>query len=101
MIYTPTVDLQKNPKQYDYFIELVKACNGLTKYRKFLFGGAIRGGKTYVTLWDLIYLANRYEGSKWHTIREDFPVLQATTIPSFEKIIKGYPNWKWNRDRAN
>jgi hypothetical protein len=101
MIYTPTVDLQKNPKQYEYFIELVKACNGITNYRKFLYGGAIRGGKTYVTLWDLIYLANRYEGSKWHTIREDFPVLQATTIPSFEKIIRGSTNWKWNRDRAN
>lgn len=97
----PVIDLSKNPKQFEYFVEIIKACNGLTSYRKFLYGGAIRGGKTYVTLGGLIYLANRYEGSKWHTIREDFPVLQATTIPSFEKIIKGSSNWKWNRDRAN
>lgn len=101
MIYTPTIDLQKNPKQFEYFVEVVKCCNGLNNYRKFAYGGAIRGGKTFVTLGILIYLANRYEGSKWHTIRQDFPALQGTTIPSFEKIIKGSPNWKWNRDRAN
>jgi len=34
-------------------------------------------------------------------IRQDFPALQGTTIPSFEKIIKGSPNWKWSRDKAN
>lgn len=101
MIYTPTIDLERNPKQFDYFTQVVKACNGLNPYRKFIYGGAIRGGKTYVTLGLLIYLANRYEGSKWHTIREDFPVLQATTIPSLEKIVKGSSNWKWNRDKSN
>lgn len=101
MIYTPTIDLDRNPKQFEYFTQVVKACNGLNPYRKFVYGGAIRGGKTFVTLGILIYLANRFEGSKWHTIREDFPVLQATTIPSLEKIIKGSPNWKWNRDKSN
>ena len=100
-MFVPTIDLERNPKQFEYFIEVVKACNGLNNYRKFGYGGAIRGGKTFVTLGILIYLANRYENSKWHCIREDFPVLQGTTIPSFEKIIKGSPNWKWNRDRAN
>lgn len=101
MTNVTAIDLQKNPKQADYFFEVVKSCNGLNDYRKFAYGGAIRGGKTFVTLGILIYLANRYEGSKWHTIRQDFPALQGTTIPSFEKIIKGSPNWKWNRDRAN
>lgn len=101
MILTPTIDLEKNPKQFEYFVEVVKSCNGLNDFRKFAYGGAIRGGKTFVTLGVLIYLANRYSGSKWHVIRQDFPALQGTTIPSFEKIIKGSPNWKWNRDRAN
>jgi hypothetical protein len=101
MIYTPTIDLEKNPKQFEYFVQVVKACNALNSYRKFGYGGAIRGGKTFITLGILIYLSNRYEGSKWHCIREDFPVLQGTTIPSFEKIIRGSSNWKWNRDRAN
>lgn len=97
----PVIDLSKNPKQYEYFIEVMKSCAGLNNYRKFGFGGAIRGGKTFVTLGTLIRLANKYEGSKWHTIRQDFPALQGTTIPSFEKIIRGSPNWKWNRDKAN
>lgn len=95
------VDLAKNPKQYDYFIEVVKACNGITDMRKFGYGGAIRGGKTFITLAILIYLCNRYKGSKWHVMRHDFPALQDTTIPSLEKIIRHSPNWKWNRDRAN
>lgn len=101
MIDIPVIDLQRNPKQAEYFFEIVKACNGITNYRKFAYGGAIRGGKTYVTLGGLIYLSNRYEGTKWHVIREDFPTLQATTIPSLEKIIRQSPNWKWNRDRSN
>jgi hypothetical protein len=101
MIGIPSIDLERNPKQFNYFTEVVKSCNGLNNYRKFAYGGAIRGGKTFITLGILIYLSNRYEGSKWHTIRQDFPALQGTTIPSFEKIIKGSSNWKWNRDKAN
>lgn len=97
----PVIDLSKNPKQYQYFIEVMKACAGLNNYRKFGYGGAIRGGKTFVTLGILIRLANKYQGSKWHTIRQDFPALQGTTIPSFEKIVRGSSNWKWNRDKAN
>lgn len=97
----PVIDLQKNPKQFEYFVKIVQSCNGLNQYRKFGYGGAIRGGKTFITLGALIYLSNRYEGSKWHVIREDFPSLQATTIPSFEKIVKQSSNWKWNKDRSN
>jgi hypothetical protein len=101
MIEIPVIDLGKNPKQFDYFVEVVKACNGITNMRKFGFGGAIRGGKTFITLGILIYLCNRYKGSKWHTMRHDFPALQDTTIPSLEKIIRQSSNWKWNRDRSN
>lgn len=95
------IDLSINPKQYQFFIEVMKACAGLNQYRKFGYGGAIRGGKTFVCLGTLIRLANKYEGSKWHIMRQDFPALQGTAIPSFEKIIRGSSNWKWNRDRAN
>lgn len=101
MIEVQVIDLGKNPKQFDYFCEVVKACNGITDYRKFGYGGAIRGGKTFVTLGILIYLCNRYKGSKWHVMRHDFPALQDTTIPSLEKIIRASSNWKWNRDRSN
>lgn len=101
MTEVPVIDLSKNPKQFEYFVEVVKACNGITQTRKFGYGGAIRGGKTFVTLGILIYLCNRFHGSKWHIMRHDFPALQDTTIPSLEKIIKHSTNWKWNRDRAN
>lgn len=95
------IDLTVNPKQYQFFIEVMKACAGLNQYRKFGYGGSIRGGKTFVCLGTLIRLANKYEGSKWHILRQDFPALQGTAIPSFEKIIRGSSNWNWNRDRAN
>lgn len=96
-----TVDLSKNPKQYDYFIEVNKAVAGLTPYRKFWYGGAIRGGKTFITLFILARLCARFPGFKAHIIRNDFPNLQATTIPSFEKILSNSPNWGWNRDKSN
>lgn len=95
------IDLSRNPKQFQFFLEIMKSCAGLNNYRKFVYGGAIRGGKTFVSLASLIRLANRYEGSKWHIIRQDFPALQGTTIPSFEKIIRGSSNWNWNRDKSN
>lgn len=95
------IDLGKNPKQYDYFIEVVKSCNGLNEYRKFAYGGAIRGGKTYVTLFILIWLCNKYPGSRWIVIRDSFPSLQKTTIESINKILWNSPNWTWSRDRGN
>lgn len=94
------IDLTRNPNQLRFFTEVMKACAGISPYRKFGYGGAIRGGKTYAALAVLIRLSNRYPSSKWHIIRQDFPVLQGTSIPSFEKITRG-SSWKWNRDRAN
>lgn len=96
-----TVDLSKNPKQYEFFIEVVKACNGLTNKRKFAYGGAIRGGKTYVILFILTYLCKRYPGSKWAVIRDTFPNLIATAVESLKKIINNSPAWRWNSDKGN
>lgn len=95
------VDLSKNPKQYDYFIEVVKACQGITQKRKFAYGGAIRGGKTFVTLFILIWLCKKYPGSRWVVIRDTFPNLQKTTIESLNKILMFSKNWHWNRDQGN
>ncbi len=97
----PTIDLTQNPKQADYFNSILGSAHGVYPYKYFAYGGAIRGGKTYVTLAAIITLANKYKGSKWHCIRNDMPVLQATTIPSFEKLIRGSGNWKANRDKSN
>lgn len=101
MIDQVAIDLERNPKQYEYFCKVLMACKGLLPYRKFAYGGAIRGGKTVVSFAAILTLANRYPGSKWHTFRESFTQLQQTAIPSFEKIIRGSTNWKWNKERAN
>lgn len=95
------IDLTKNPKQYEYFVMASAAVVGKVPYRKLAFGGAIRGGKTYVSLGLQARFAGRFPGSKHHVIRNDFPALQATSIPSLEKILRGSPNWKWNRDKSN
>jgi phage terminase large subunit len=97
----PVVDLSKNPKQYEYFIEVVKSCQGYNQKRKFAYGGAIRGGKTFVTLFILIWLCKKYPGSRWVVIRESFPSLQKTTIESLVKILVYSKNWQWSRDKGN
>lgn len=96
-----TVDLSKNPKQFEYYLEVMKACNGVSNKRKFAYGGAIRGGKTFVTLFIITQLCEKYPRSRWLVIRESFPAIQKTTVESFHKIIAGSDNWKWRLDRGN
>jgi hypothetical protein len=82
----PKIDLSRNEKQAAYFNEVMLACAGKSPKRFFAYGGAVRGGKTYVTLFILIVLCRKYPGSRWHVVRKDLPTLKATTIPSFEKL---------------
>ena len=42
------VDLQANPKQYDFYIQAMAAAQGATEKRNLLYGGAIRGGKSFI-----------------------------------------------------
>ncbi len=97
----PNIDLSRNSKQEKYFNTVFDAVAGQNDYRYFSYGGAVRGGKTYVTLSILALLSNIFPESKWHVVRSDFPVLESTTIPSFEKLIKGSPNWKMKRKPSN
>jgi len=95
-----TIDLSKNEKQKQYFNDVMMSLkSGIYKY--FAFGGAIRGGKTYVTLFILIVLCKIYPNSKWVVIRKDLPALQKTTIPSLKKLLKDSPNWKWHNNPSN
>lgn len=95
------VDLAKNPKQEAYFNICLEAAHNLNNYRNLHYGGAIRGGKTFVSLAVFTQLAKLFPGFRAHVIRSDFPALQATAIPSMEKILAGTFSWKWNRDRSN
>ena len=95
------VDLEKNPKQFDYFCEAWKAVKGLTEKRDFLYGGAIRGGKTFISSTILLSFAKFYPNTRWHIFRANFPSLEKTTIPTFSKIIQGNTDWGWSRNAGN
>lgn len=70
--------------------------------RYLFYGGAIRGGKTYVCLFILVQLARLFPRSRWHIFRSDFPELEDTTIPSMEKLIgtEG-KDFVWKRKSSN
>lgn len=82
----PVIDLTRNEKQAAFFNAVMQAVVGKSQDRFFAYGGAVRGGKTFVILFILILLCKKYPGSRWHVVRKDLPDLKATTIPSFEKL---------------
>jgi hypothetical protein len=72
----------------------------LTRY--FFYGGAIRGGKTYVCLYIFVKLARLFPKSRWHIFRSDFPELEDTTIPSMEKLLGAEgKDFIWKRKSSN
>jgi len=56
------------------------------KFSFILYGGAIRGGKTFWGLTSLLILCRIFPGSRWCVIREDMEKIRTTTIPSFRKL---------------
>jgi hypothetical protein len=69
------------PKQIE-FLESVF----LEKYSFILYGGAIRGGKTYALLGLFILLSKIYPRSRWAIVRADLPTIKRNLYPSWEKI---------------
>lgn len=74
-------DTSKNAKQ-EMFLDAV--FSGL--YNTILYGGAIRGGKTYAGLGAILLLSRFYPGSRWAAVRQSLPSLKQTLIPSFKKV---------------
>ncbi len=69
--------------------------------RVIVFGGAIRGGKTYWLLLTLTSLCLNYPRSRWAVIRKSLPDLKRTTFPSFASIMMdGVSSYvkNWNRE---
>ena len=97
----PGLSFRQNPKQSAYYDLVVNALAGNNEYRNFFYGGAIRGGKSYVSLAILLSAARRYHNSRWHVFRRDMPALLTTTIPSMERIIAGDAEWEWSRQPSN
>lgn len=80
-----------NKKQIQFFEDFHFLQN--EGFRYFFYGGAIRGGKSYVVLFILHLLSLKYPGSKWAVIRDDLPNLKKTTIPSFLKMLGKFKNF--------
>lgn len=57
------------------------------KYSFILFGGAIRGGKSFWLFACFVYLANAYPKSRWIIARESLQTLKRTTFISWQKIL--------------
>lgn len=93
---------QVNERQCEFYDEVMKAVARLTGKRYFAYGGAIRGGKTYVCLKIFVDLARLFPKSRWHIFRESFTQLQDTTIPSMEKLIgSAGPDFVWKKNKDN
>jgi hypothetical protein len=56
------------------------------KYSFVLYGGAIRGGKTYALLGLFILLCKIYPASRWAIVRCDLPTIKRNLYPSWDKI---------------
>jgi hypothetical protein len=56
--------------------------------RVILYGGAIRGGKSYWLLLTFISLCSKYPKSRWCVVRESLPTLKRTLIVSLQQIIE-------------
>lgn len=97
-----TVFQFKNPKQNEFYDVVMRCVARQLDYRYFFYGGAIRGGKTYICLYVLIQLAKLFPRSRWHVFRGSFPELEDTTIPSMEKLIgQEGPDFTWKRKPSN
>ena len=80
-------DFTRNEKQVSFFNTVMAAIAGLNDLRYFFFGGGVRGGKTSVCFVIMYFLCIKFPKSRWHVIRDSFPNLEATAIPSFEKFF--------------
>ncbi len=81
------------PKQ-DEFLEAIFS----NKYNFIMYGGAIRGGKTFAGLGALLLLCKMYPKSKWGVVRSTLQTLKLNTIPSFTKICPTSFVKKYNQD---
>jgi hypothetical protein len=67
------------------------------KYTFLTYGGAMGGGKSFVSIALLIFLCRIYPDSKWVVIRDSVPTLKRTAIETFKKIVPTSFLKSWNQ----
>lgn len=75
------IDLGKNKKQQKFAEAYFSG-----KYKFMMYGGAIRGGKTFLVLTLIIILCRAYPRSRWAIVRKDLPTIRRNVLPSFFKV---------------
>lgn len=76
------VFFKPHPKQQEFMDAVLSGT-----YSYLLYGGAIRGGKTFVILATLLLLCKIYPGSRWIVVRKTNDVLNRNVLPSFNKLV--------------
>ena len=74
-------------KHLEYFHEFLEAFSKKTPKRKFFFGGGIRGGKTYLSLYMMCFACQIVRGLRCHIVRQDLGKLVSTVEPSLVKLL--------------
>jgi hypothetical protein len=70
------------PKQVEFLEAIFSG-----EYDFVLYGGSIRGGKTFSGIGALLILCKAFPGSRWAIVRTDLQTLRRNTIPSFWKVV--------------
>lgn len=78
------ITFEKQTVFADAVLEAVTADEQRLRY--FLYGGAIRGGKTVVCLAIIFALCRIYAGSRWTFVRKDLSVMRRNLWPAFDKF---------------
>lgn len=76
-----TVLFDSFPKQEEFIAAAFDS-----QYSFVLYGGAIRGGKTFVLLATFILFCKKWPGSRWAVVRKDLPTIKRNLLPSWNKI---------------
>lgn len=74
-------DIHLTPRQAEFADAVFSG-----EYRYLLYGGAIRGGKTFAMLLLVLAFCRIYPGSRWAIVRRDLPTIKRNTLPSFERV---------------
>lgn len=69
------------PKQGEFFTAVTGG-----EFSFVLYGGAIRGGKTFVLLAIFCLLCKVFPGSRWAVVRKNLPTIKKNLYPSWNKI---------------
>lgn len=70
------------PKQAEFISAVFSG-----EYNYLLFGGGIRGGKSYGLIGALLILAKVFPSSRWAVVRTDRPTLIRTTLVTYRKMV--------------